>query len=301
MRSLILRRRAAPAPGVRRDPAPSRWAYRMNRLWLTPLFRVLVRVGAPAFVLAFGVGIWVSDAERRSTITDTVTQWRDAFQNRPEFMVNLMAIEGASPVLADTLRRDLALDLPASSFHLDLEAIRDRVQTFDAVASAELRVIPGGILQIAVTERMPALVWRNAEGLRLIDATGHSIAEIPTRALRGDLPLVVGEGADRAAAEALAIMAAAAPLTARIRGLVRMGDRRWDLVLDRDQRVLLPADAPVRAVQRAIALDQTEGLLSRDVTAVDLRNDRRPTLRLAPDAAEALRLIKLSETGGGTL
>ena len=23
---------------LRRDPAPSRWAYRMQRLWLTPLF-----------------------------------------------------------------------------------------------------------------------------------------------------------------------------------------------------------------------------------------------------------------------
>jgi hypothetical protein len=40
--------------------------------------------------------------------------------------------------------------------------------------------------------------------------------------------------------EALALVAAARPAVPRLRGLVRMGERRWDLVLDRDQRILLP-------------------------------------------------------------
>ena len=31
----------------RHDPAPSYWDYKMQRLWLTPLFRVLFRVGLP--------------------------------------------------------------------------------------------------------------------------------------------------------------------------------------------------------------------------------------------------------------
>ena len=31
----------------RRDPAPTRLAYRMNRLWLTPLFRAMLHVGLP--------------------------------------------------------------------------------------------------------------------------------------------------------------------------------------------------------------------------------------------------------------
>ena len=41
---------------LRRDPAPSRWAYRMQRLWLTPMFRVLCRVGLPGVVLASVTG-----------------------------------------------------------------------------------------------------------------------------------------------------------------------------------------------------------------------------------------------------
>ncbi|HEX9858962.1 MAG TPA: cell division protein FtsQ, partial [Paracoccaceae bacterium] len=46
MQSLIAPRRhaAPPAPAAaRRDPAPSRAAYRMQRLWLTPVFRAVMR------------------------------------------------------------------------------------------------------------------------------------------------------------------------------------------------------------------------------------------------------------------
>jgi cell division protein FtsQ len=83
-----------------------------------------------------------------------------------------------------------------------------------------------------------------------------------------------------------------------LRGLVRMGERRWDLVLDRDQRILLPETNPVRALERLLALDQAEGILTRDITAADLRLDHRPTLRLTAGAAETLRQIRIAQTGG---
>jgi cell division protein FtsQ len=204
-------------------------------------------------------------------------------------MVNLLAIEGASPILADAIRDRLALPLPMSSFALDLAAIRAEVERFDAVLSAELRVVPGGVLTLTVTERNPAALWRGPEGLILVDATGHRIGAAAHRGVRPDLPLIAGEGAPAAIAEALAILAAAAPIAPRIVGLVRVGERRWDVVLDRDQRLLLPADDPVRAIDRIIAIDAAQGLLSRDIVAVDLRLPHRPTVRLAPGAAEALR------------
>lgn len=292
MRPLI-----APAP-PRRDPAPSRWAYRWHRLWLTPLFRFAVRVVLPVAVMAAIAGLWLSDADRRAALQATYADLRAEFQNRPEFMVNLIEIEGASPVLAEAIRVGLALNLPRSSFEIDLAAARARAETFDAVERADLRIQPGGVLQVSVTERVPALVWRAPDGVWLLDAGGHRVGQIGARSLRGDLPLIAGRGAERAAPEALALVAAAGPLVPRLRGLVRMGERRWDLVLDRDQRILLPEQNPVRALERLLALDQAEGILSRDITAADLRLDHRPTLRLTSGAAETLRQIRLAQTGG---
>ena len=49
------------------DPAPSVWAYRLNRLMLTPLFRVTVRLVLP--VAALCLGTWIIfpmlDGEKR--------------------------------------------------------------------------------------------------------------------------------------------------------------------------------------------------------------------------------------------
>lgn len=282
----------------RNDPAPSRWAYRWQRLWLTPLFRLVVKAGLPVVAVVGGAALWLADDDRRADLLNAYDTLRVEFQNRPEFMVNLIEIEGASPVLAEAIRVALALDLPRSSFAIDLDAARARAETFDAVEKADLRIVGGGVLEVRVTERLPALVWRLPDAVWLIDATGHRVAQIGARSLRGDLPLVAGAGAEQAAAEALALVAAAGPLVPRLRGLVRMGERRWDLVLDRGQRILLPPDDPVRALERLLALDQAEGILDRDITAVDLRLDRRPTLRLAPQAAETLRQVRLAQTGG---
>jgi len=289
MRSLILRvLRGAPLP-VRRDPAPSRWAYRRQRLMLTPLFRKMMRLGVPSLLLFGSVALVLADPARRAAIFGLSDQIREAFESRPEFQVTLASVEGASPDLAEAVRGKLHLALPQSSFDLDLDGARQRIEALDAVKQAELRVRPGGVLQVLITERVPVLVWRNAAGVVLLDEDGHRVAGLAARSDRPDLPLVAGEGANLAAAEALQILAAATPLTSRIRGLVRMGDRRWDIVLDRDQRIQLPLDNPVRAVERLIALDQAQDILARDLLTVDLRHEHRPTLRLAPFALDELR------------
>ena len=71
--------------------------------------------------------------------------------------------------------------------------------------------------------------------------------------------------------------------------MVRMGERRWDIVLDRNQRILLPAEGAMAALDRVIVLQQANDLLDRDVLAVDMRNADRPTLKMNTEAAGALR------------
>ena len=287
--------------GARRDPAPSRWAYRMQRLWLTPVFRVLFRVGLPAFVLALAVGLTLASEDRRAAIAGGLADMQRKFENRPEFMVSLVSVEGASSDLADAVRARLDLTLPQSSFDIDLDAARARISALDAIAQADLMVRPGGVLHIAITERVPVVLWRTDTTLEMLDATGHRVASLTARSDRPDLPLIAGEGADAATPEALALLAAAGPIQSRLRGLVRNGNRRWDLILDRNQRILLPGAEPVAALERLMALQQANDILGRDVLAVDLRTEHRPTLRLAPTALNQMRQAMGIDTSGSEL
>lgn len=283
---------SASESGRRRDPAPSRWQFRLQRWWLTPTIRRLVRIGLP--LLSIGLGLfWVFSSEaNRAALAEQVTEIRRSVAERPEFMVKAMAIKGATPKLDQDIRDMVPIDFPVSSFDLDLEAVQDRVEQMDAVASADLAIRPGGILQMHVVERLPAVVWRSRDTVELLDETGRRVAAIASRLERPDLPLIVGDGADQAVPEALALYAAAEPLEARLRGLIRMGERRWDVALDRGQTILLPETRAIPALEQVIAIDQAQEVLERNITHVDMRNPTRPTLRLAAPALEDLHRLR---------
>ncbi|MGX9357314.1 cell division protein FtsQ/DivIB [Roseobacteraceae bacterium S113] len=287
----------ASAPRRRADPAPSRLTYRLQRLMLTPLFRLALRVGLPMFVTFTITAGYLADEARRDHVVTTFADMRRAIEERPEFMVRLMRVEGASAEVAEDIHEILPVDFPVSSFDLDLDHMRTTIDGLDPVERVALRIQPGGTLLVRITERVPAVIWRSGHGLEVLDATGYRVAPLARRTDRPDLPVIAGDGADQAVHRALELINAAAPLQARMRGLVRMGERRWDVVLDRDQRIMLPVKDPVTALERVIAMDSAMDLLSRDVAAVDLRLAHRPVLRMRENAVEELRRIKAVETG----
>lgn len=293
MRSVMRR-----AGGARRDPAPSRLAYRMNRLMLTPVFRAFLRYGLPVLLVAAGALWWASDEARRQDAVDRLAEVKRQVEERPEFMVRMMAVERASEGVEADIRETLPLDFPVSSFDLDLDEMRERVEEIDAVAAASVRIRQGGVLEVEIEERHPVVIWRTAEELALLDPGGHRVAPLLGREVRSDLPLIAGKGADGHVGEALEIFAVAEPIAGRMRGLVRVGERRWDVVLDRDQRILLPEAKPVMALEKVIALDQAQDLLARDIALVDFRNPKRPVIRLTPSAIENLYDTYLTSSEG---
>jgi len=261
---------------TKRDPAPSRWGYRYQRLMLTPGFRKLLKVGLPMLVVGGLVAGWTAREANRQLVADAYNDIKTQIQQRDEFMVKVMAVDGADDTLAGDVRTVL---------------MRQTVAALPAVADAALRVRPGGILQVNVTQRQPVAVFRAPEGLKLIDGEGVLIQNIMARADRSDLPLITGDGARDVLDEGLEIYRVAGPLRLRMRGLVRMGERRWDVILEGGQRVLLPTNGAVAAFERVVALDQAHDMLERDVAVVDMRHSARPTIRMNEQAVATLRQI----------
>lgn len=274
------------------DPAPSRWAWRMQRLMLTPAFRLALRAGVPFCVTLMAGTIYLADDARRLAIVEAVAETRASIEERPEFMVKLMAIDGANGPLAADIRAVLPFELPQSSFDLDLAALRSQVVELAGVKAANVRIRPGGVLHVDVVPRIPVAVWRTADGLALVDEGGVFVAQVAARGEYQQLPLIAGDGASDVVPEALQLMHVAQALGGRVRGLVRMGERRWDLVLDRDQRILLPETGARAALERVIALENAQQVLTRDVVQIDMRLGKRPTIRMSDEATQQRWQVK---------
>lgn len=285
----------------RADPSPSRLRYRLERMRLTPVYRRFMRMGLPVLIVAGLTAGYLQDADRRAHIAERIADIRRQIETRPEFMVHLLELDGASAGVQEDIHEIFPYDLPASSFDLDMGALREMVEGLPAVARADLRIRQGGVLRIAVTERVPVALWRTRQGFEVLDRTGAAIAMIEDRTAHADLPVLAGTGANGAVGEGLDILATAAALKRPLRGLVRMGERRWDVVLGDGRRVNLPERAPVRAMERVIVLDKASDLLERDLVSIDMRLGARPTVRMSEQATQEWWRITRASGAPGTL
>ena len=272
------------------DPAPSRLRYRLERLWFSPAFRRAARIGIPlaAVLLPLAFVTQNRDLMDRAVAGAAVAAATLAdLAQTPEFRVDTLDVVGASPGVTAAIMDVTDGVLPQNSFSLDIEQIRQVILRVPAIESATLFVKPGGILEVRIAERRPAAVWRHEFGLALVDRDGRRIGSLESRSERENLPLIVGEGAPEAIDEALELFKVARPIFGRIRGLRKVGERRWDLVLDRGQTIKLPESRATDVLRRITQLHLEHRLLDRFVTVVDFRLPDRPVLRVEHDKFRA--------------
>ncbi len=292
MSTLIATRDTGTAPAVvsvRRDPAPSKIKYRLQRLWLRKYVQPLVRVWMPVAALCLFVLLLAGNDRLRTVIQQKFSEIRTNIAARPEFTIQSISIPLGSSDLVRQIDGVIDLALPASALEVNLEALRQIVQNLSAVKTATVQLTSTGVLEIRIIERIPQIVWRNGNRIFLLDETGIRVAEIPRRTVRVDLPLIIGEGADLEIAEAIALFQMAEPLAERIRALVRVGQRRWDIVLDGGQIIMLPETGAITALRRVIDMQNTQNLMDWNLSTVDMRDPVRPLIRLNDNALNELR------------
>lgn len=163
----------------------------------------------------------------------------------------------------------LGVDDFTTTFTFDAEAARRRVEDIPSVASATIRKVYPDRLNVTVTDKTAVARWRLDGETFLIDATGAPIA--PARFENGDLPLVIGAGAGDDALAMINLMERYAQVTTDLAALVRIADRRWDLIYYTGLRVQLPETGVVPALERLETYQAQYQLLDRDLDLIDMR------------------------------
>lgn len=273
----------------RYDPAPSPLIYRVERFWVKRSTRRFVLIWMPLlFSAALGLALLLHPSQQARSLALFESMYRSVVEH-PGVRLTAVRIEGAVPDTREQVERIMSDILPASALTLNLEAVRNRLEALPPVESAQLEVAGGGLLQVVLSERVPVALLRRGERLTLIDLEGVMIRTVSARSAYPELPLLLGEGAEHVAAEALMLISIAAPLEERLQAVARVGERRWTIHLDRNQTIALPAQEPESALRHVVALHRASDLLERDIAVVDMRIPGRPVIRLTDNATLQIR------------
>ena len=270
------------------DPAPSIISYRLMRLMLIPRLRLILTLGIPSLIIFCGTLILFLNINVHENIEALKKDLKRALVERPEFMIRVASVDGASDELAHEIREIMPLDFPTSYFDLDIKYLHKILNDIPAVASAAIKVTVSGVLQIDISERTPAFIWRKDDVISVIDEKGKFIRLTGSRLDYPELPLVIGEAANLSIADISGLMEDNQYFLDQVRAFVRVGERRWDLVLDNNLRIMLPQTEFLAAFDRLMLMNHTGSLFSNQLSTIDMRLVERPTVRVGAVSVDPL-------------
>lgn len=252
-----------PAPGA----APAR-----------PSLSPKVLLAAGGAVLVLGVVVMLATGDRAQRIAEGVSTGVDNRFAAMGFRLKAVHVQGASAMASPDILRASGLYKDQPLLGLDLEQVRQRVQSVGWVKEVKVvRLLPDTLV-LAVKERRPTAVWQHAGRTVVIDGEGGAITEAdPGRFPQ--LPLIVGAGADVAAPAILPAVAQRQRLTDRLEAMVRVDQRRWDLRLKDGSLVQLPAIDEEAALIQLDQLDQRQRILDLGFARIDLRDPEMIAVR----------------------
>lgn len=178
----------------------------------------------------------------------------------------------------------------------DAGRARRLLEGLDWVATAKVQRLYPNQLEIAVEERAPFAVWQREGEYYVIDSSGFAMSGLDPHRLPS-LLLITGEGANMAASALVNHLEATPALKLKVKAAARVGDRRWTLYLGNGVKIALPEEGEEQALKRVADLDQSQHILSKAISMIDLRLPGEMAVAVAEGPGSAMAPgVKLSQS-----
>ena len=273
------RRTRAAANGPRRPSRLRLWMRRCRGLW-KPAGLALLGLTALGFA---GAGLLAFDPQGRMA----------AFLDRADdlgadagLQVRQVILEGSRHTPVELVREQLGVRQGDPILAFNPADAKERLETIAWVRQASVQRHLNGTIRVVLEEREPFAIWQHNGSFHVVDRAGATVTQDDIGAF-GPLPLVVGAGANTAAGKVLDQLAAHPAVRERVQALVRISDRRWNLLLRNKAQVLLPEGHEAAALRRLAELQASQALLDRPVALIDLRLPDKMVVRVANSPAPA--------------
>ncbi len=240
-----------------------------------------------ALVFLSGAAVYgIVKGEHVPAIFSAIKDTADAGANAMGMRIATVSLSGQRQVSREEIFAAAGVTDHSSLLFLDVADARAKLEANPWIAEATVRKLYPDRLQITVTEREPFALWQQQGRVKVIAADGTVLSEKVEPRL-ASLSFVVGNGAAARARDFLAVLDKYPSIRDSVRASIYVAERRWNLKLKNGVDVRLPETNLEGALATLARLDREKNLLSRDITAVDLRLADRLTVRLSDAVAQA--------------
>jgi cell division protein FtsQ len=164
---------------------------------------------------------------------------RSYFQN-VNLVVTSIEVEGNEKVSSEEIVKLSKAKVGDNIVMIDLSDIKKGVETNKWIAEATVeRVLPDAIKIIVEEERAKAVYIQNQK-MYLVNDSGKIIEEISDYSLYKNYIYLIGEGANVGYSEMLDYLYSSESIYSKIEGLIKIGNRRWDVKLNNNITLKLP-------------------------------------------------------------
>ena len=255
-------------------------------------------IAATIALLIGSLGFGIVKGGHLDSITETLSDTRNALANAAGFRITSLSINGRKQLSQEEILAIGGVNGRSSLLFLNAASVRDKLKASPWIADATVLKLYPGRLSIEVTERKAFALWQQGGRMSVIAEDGAVLEPYVAKRFT-NLPLVVGKGAETNARDFLALLAQYPQIKPDVKAVIYVGERRWNLRMTSGLDIRLPEHNVASALTALTKLDKEDKLLSRDITAIDMRLPDRLTVRLSEEAGKARdELLKKSRRKG---
>ena len=268
-----------------KDPAPSKFFYKLNRLAYKLWFKLLLfSIVLSAFFLLARMFVFekLDFNESFTSIKNNVFSY---FEDISEYKVGKVEVLGASEQLALEIEDLVKKTLSGKISKLSVSNIREKIIGMARVKNAFVKLTAKGNINVKVIERKGLAVLSEGKSYVLLDGEGVRISSFVDLRAVPNLPVLVGQGADSQLKEFVSLYHERLhSLISEIEFYEWVGERRWNLHFRSKLVIKLPEKNLGKGLD-LLSVFIEKGFLDNDkISEIDLRDVHRPFIRFKNSA-----------------
>ena len=261
------------------DPAPSRFSYKINRLFYRLWFRLVLIIVFLVVSILVSKKFLFKDIDLNAEIRILSEESSAIYKGLTELSITRIFVKGAQESLKKEIITLIENAATEGFSALKAQALREKIEDIRKVKKAFVKFSTDGLVIVNVIERKEAVVFFNNDLYEVLDSNGVILSIKQNYEGLSSFPLIVGKDASKNINKLLELVNEIGSYQSEVLYYEWVGERRWDIHMKSELVFKLPENNLNKGLKVMRMFLRETNKLSRTAVSVDLRNIDKPIIR----------------------